>query len=73
MPEDNRYSDNRYSYISNQSNEESQRSTQHGNIKRLVCKFLTIMIYLYTDMRSNINICDEERDTLKYILFIHIE
>jgi len=36
MPEDNRYTDNRYSYISNQSNEESQRSTQHGNIKRLV-------------------------------------
>merc|ERR1719367_1185502 len=35
MPEDNRYTDNRYSYISNQSNEESQRSTQHGNIKRL--------------------------------------
>ena len=37
MPEDNRYSDNRYSYLSNQSYEESQRSSQHGGtIKRLV-------------------------------------
>ena len=40
MPEDNRYADNRLSYLSEKSNEDSQRSSQHGTIKRLVCCYL---------------------------------